>query len=157
MVIMNPKPKERPEFKSIQIDDKDGLNISYNKKEIIKNLPHIADEITKHDNMIKINSVEYEIEEVEKEEKDLSNLEELIDPSVLDFIRRCTTNKDAIEILDYLLKREEISKDLFNSYKKEIEKKDGLKNLIKRSGGFKNSGYYLRKYYFQNQDKKKKY
>ena len=154
---MNRKSVKRRDFKSIEIDKEDGLKISYNKKELKKHLPHMIKEIYNQNKSIKIDSVDYKVEEIEKKknEKDLSNPEELTNPTVLDFIRRCSTNKEAIEILEYLLKRKEISNENYDFYKKEIEKKEGLRNLIEMSGGVKKPGYYLRKYYYRIQNNKK--
>lgn len=58
-------------------------------------------------------------------------------PSAVDYIRRCRTKKEAFEILDYLKKRDEISKD---EYKEMIDrvKKEGLSSF----GTIKDVGFY---------------
>ena len=70
----------------------------------------------------------------------------MINPEAIDFLRRCHNNKEAFEILDYLLKRKELTLQDYNSYKKQIMQNGGLKKLIDESGGFKRLGYYERKF-----------
>ncbi len=74
--------------------------------------------------------------------------ENLSNPGVIDFIRRCSNNKEAVEILDFLLKRNEITKDFYDElYFRITQEKDGLKRLINECGGFKKPGYYEKKFY----------
>lgn len=108
------------------------------------------DEISAKEKVVEIKDVSYDVEEESKkkeknEEKTFS--EDLSNPGAIDFIRRCKTKEEAFEILDYLLKREEIDKREYNSLKKKLEESDGLNRLISSSGGFKKPGYYMRKYY----------
>jgi len=74
-------------------------------------------------------------------------LKELVNPGVIDFIRRCKTKDEAIEILDFCLKRGEIGRDDYEKYKSIIMQKGGLDKIIKESGGRKDPGYFERKYY----------
>ncbi|TXT59357.1 MAG: hypothetical protein BAJALOKI2v1_220030 [Promethearchaeota archaeon] len=110
----------------------------------------MMDEISAKEKVVEIKDVSYDVEEESKkkeknEEKTFS--EDLSNPGAIDFIRRCKTKEEAFEILDYLLKREEIDKREYNSLKKKLEESDGLNRLISSSGGFKKPGYYMRKYY----------
>ena len=98
---------------------------------------------------VKQSEVKIGSEEFENLQKNCVPLE-IINPGAIDFIRRCTKNEEAIEILDYLLKRNEISSDDYNKLKNEIMKDGGLRNLIEKYGGPKNSGYYIDKYYKKN-------
>jgi len=144
---------EEPEKK-----DKNGLNIAYDKNELKKFYPHLMEEIVDKKKSINIDSFKTQIEigseEFENLQKNCVPLE-IINPGAIDFIRRCTKNEEAIEILDYLLKRNEISSEEYNRFKNEIMMEGGLKNLIERSGGPKNPGYYLDKYYKKNITNKK--
>ncbi|MFX1501864.1 MAG: DUF2095 family protein, partial [Promethearchaeota archaeon] len=72
---------------------------------------------------------------------------ELYNPGVIDFIRRCTKKEDAIHILDYLLKKKEVTQEDYIKYKNVISQPGGLERLICESGGLKEPGYYMRKYY----------
>ena len=71
---------------------------------------------------------------------------ELVNPGAIDFIRRCTTKEEALRILDFLVKRKELYIDEYNSYKRQILLKEGLKKFIEEHGGFKNPGYYEKKF-----------
>ena len=62
------------------------------------------------------------------------------EPDVIDFIRRCRENKEALEIIDYLESRGEISSTYANRLKKQLEE-CGLRSF----GSFKEHGYYERK------------
>ena len=146
---------EKREKKKPEINHKNGLNFAYEMEEFKKSYPHLMEEIVDKKQSIKIDSVESQTEQTSEEIKDnLKNCvpSELINPEAIDFIRRCSKNEEAIEILDYLLKRKEISSEEYNKLKGEIMMEGGLKQLIERSGGPKNRGYYINKYY-----KKKKY
>ena len=104
-----------------------------------------------------MDSVNLEIEDIKEEEDPIYNNlipKELVNPGVIDFIRRCKNKEEAIEILDFCLKREEIGRNEYEKYKSIIMQKGGLDKIIKESGGRKNPGYYERNYYkkdFNNQ------
>ena len=139
---------EEPEKK-----DKNGLNIAYDKEELKNFLPHLMEEIVDKKKSIKIDSFKTQIEQSSEESKSHQRNflpTELINPGAIDFIRRCTKNEEAIEILNYLLKRNEISTDDYNKLKNKIMIDGGLRNLIEKYGGPKNSGYYIDKYYKKN-------
>ncbi len=136
----------KKQLKTPMIEDQDGINISYDKEEIKTYYPNLMSEISNKKKIIKIKSVEMKIEEKNNNQQN-SLPKELINPRAIDFIRRCTKNEEAIEILDYLLKRNELKVEEYNLYKEKIMKKEGLKKLINESGGFKRQGYYFRKYY----------
>lgn len=152
---MNQEDNGERNYKKPKINREDGLNIDYDRKELKKYLPHLMDEIAEQKKSLKINSVDYNVESIENKSSHAqpkvnnSHIEELTNPSVIDFIRRCSTNLEAEEILQYLLNKNEISQEQYNSIKKKISQENGLKNLIELHGGFKRPGYYLRKYYLK--------
>lgn len=61
------------------------------------------------------------------------------DPNVIDFIRRCTNETQALEIIEYMKTREEITFDEAEALCKQLED-EGLKSFGKR----KTPGYYER-------------
>lgn len=135
--------------KNLKIESKDGLKISYEKNVLKKNFPHIIKEITGNKKSLKIEPFNTFLNENGKENLQSSKnsyLKELFDPKSIDFIRRCKTVEEATSILDFLLKRKEISIRDYYSLKNQIKTDDGLKKLIEKSGGFKKPGYYERKY-----------
>lgn len=60
------------------------------------------------------------------------------EPGVIDYIRRCDTNEQALEIVDYLLKRGEISQKEAKAIKSKL-KTDGLRSF----GSKKERDHYL--------------
>jgi len=150
------KNEESP--KKIKVQDKEGLTVSYDKEELNEHFPHLIREMSEKEKSIEIDSIDMAIEQNHKEELQETNNQcpnELYNPGAIDFMRRCTKEEEAIDILDYLLKRNEITQEDYNSYKNIISEEGGLKKLINESGGPKQPGYYLEKYYFKN-DKNQK-
>ena len=156
---MNNKKREKESaFKKANITDKNGLNISYDKKELESFMPNLISEISEKEKGLKIDAINYQIEEVDKKSVQIPQScipDELNNPGAIDFIRRCTNDEQAFEILEYLLKRKEISFKDYERYKNQILQEDGLKKLIEECGGFKKPGYYERKYYIKEFDKLK--
>ena len=140
----------------VKIEIKDGLKVQYNKEDLRKFYPHLMNEIENEeefldddedktsdmDNKNKPNTIRQNDQQMQPNE--------LINPGATDFIRRCKNEKEAIEILDYLFSREEISQKEYDEFKTRINKKNGLKELIEECGGFKKPGYYEKKYYKKN-------
>jgi len=147
---MEKKQKDKDSVsKKPKVIDFDGLKIAYEKSELEKQLPNLMSEISNKKKSIKIDSVDFNIESKNKAKnltKTKDYKEDLNNPGVIDFIRRCTNNVEAIEILDYLFKRKEINIEFYKKLKTRIRKKNGLKKLIKECGGPKKPGYYEKKY-----------
>ena len=101
--MKNNKKDKNPSEKD-ETEDKEGLNLYYDKKELNEFLPHLMTEISNKKQSMKINSISNDNDEIIQNQYEcLPN--ELINPGAIDFIRRCTKNEEAFEILDYLLKR----------------------------------------------------
>lgn len=60
-------------------------------------------------------------------------------PSILDFICRCKTEEEAIEIIDFILNKKEITIEYAEALKKRL-KKEGLESF----GEHRTAGYYER-------------
>lgn len=129
--------KKKQQEKNPVISNEDGLTISYDKDELVKHFPNLLTEIKGKRKSVKIDSVK---------EYDNTFPRELVNPGAIDFIRRCTSEEEALNILDYLLKRKEISTKKYESLKEEICQENGLQKLINRHGGLKRPGYYERKF-----------
>ncbi|MFW9819045.1 MAG: DUF2095 family protein [Candidatus Thorarchaeota archaeon] len=145
--------KTSKDKKKIEIEDSNGLKISYDRDEISDQFPHLLEEISTKKKSLKIESINMNVEqENEIEPQNSNNLypNELHHPSVLDFLRRCSENEEAIDILEYLMERKEITLEDYIKYKKIISQEGGLKQLIDENGGLKRPGYYMRKYYKKN-------
>lgn len=149
---------EKEDIKTPKVNDKDGLNIAYDREELKTYYPHLMNEISEKKKSVSIDSVEMSIEQDNKKENSDQNefvSEELTNPGAIDFIRRCNNDDEVIEILDYLLKRNEINSEEYNSLKNYIIDEGGLKDLIEKCGGHKEPGYYLRKYYYKESKNQK--
>jgi len=151
--MQNDQHKKKKSLDKLKITNNDGLNFSYDQKQLEDLYPNLMTEISNKKKTLKINSISSVSHEHKNKENQFDNYnEDLSNPGAIDFIRRCENEEQAIEILNYLLKRNEITTDKFNLLINQIIKKDGLKKLIIENGGQKTPGYYERKYY-----KKKKY
>jgi hypothetical protein len=148
---MGKENKNENSKKKLRVEDKEGLTVSYKKEELLEHFPHLVEEVSeKKTKSIKIDMINNQIEKIHKEkaQKVISNYpNELYNPGAIDFIRRCSEKEEAIIILDYLMNRNEISEENYKTYKNMILQEGGLERLIKESGGQKQPGYYLRKYY----------
>jgi len=153
----NNTSKSKKNFDKAKIKREKGLNVSYDKQELKTILPHLMEELSEGKKSIKIDSVEYNVEKSEEAEKKNKECigEDLSNPKTIDFIRRCRTKKEAYEILEYLLKRNEISEKEYKDFEGIIKNESDLQKLIKDSGGFKRPGYYMRKYYYNQENNKK--
>ena len=145
--------KEKKEVEDPEVKDDAGLSIAYDRVEVKKFYPHLYSEISNKKSSMQIDAVETTKENKGDNSDELDEThedeipDELINPGPKDFLRRCQTNEEAIEILNYLLKREELTQEDYDNFLKEIKKEGGLEKLIKECGGFKRPGYYERKYY----------
>lgn len=107
------------------------------KEEFKKKYPKIAKEIEKNSNIIKINCVKTVLDSNNKDNRERFRGHT---PSVIDFIRRCNTLKEADSIISYLEKRGEISLEYGKSIRRQIKDKG-----IRSFGSKKKENYYLEK------------
>jgi hypothetical protein len=125
------------------------LKIGYDTEEFKRQFPQLMQELSEKKKSLKIEGVDYEIEQQNVESRENQNTkycEDLHNPSVIDFIRRCTKVEDALKILDYLLERKELDFQDYNMLKNQINEEGGLEKLISDCGGLKTPGYYERKF-----------
>ncbi len=135
--------------KNLEINDKDGLNISYDKIDLEAQFPQLMHELNVKKKTLKIEGVGDDIkpEQVEIEEHPKEQYyEELKNPGVIDFLRRCTDTEDALKILDFLLEQNELISLDYHRIKNRLKKEGGLKELLLEYGGLKTHGYYERKF-----------
>ena len=98
--------------------------------------PNIARELETKENRIGINSVRSDTQTAEK-----ASAEKFVGymPDAIDFIRRCDTNQQAEEIVNYLERRGEISQEYAKRLKEQLRKKG-----VRSFGTKKEEGYYLK-------------
>jgi hypothetical protein len=105
---------------------------------ILEHLPHLADEMHTSDADVRIDGVRWEeTNRTRQPAKAGENRFSGYSPDVIDFLRRCTTQDEALEIISFLEKRGEI-----NAVHAE-ELREQLRSRGLRSFGTKKSwGYY---------------
>lgn len=104
------------------------------KKRLKKLFPHLAEEMDQGQEAISIDS--YGRDAVESN-RDATGRFTGYEPTVIDFIRRCDREEQAKEIIDFMEKRSEISRDYAESLREKI-RKEGLRSL----GQKKKPGFY---------------
>ncbi|MBY9003023.1 MAG: DUF2095 family protein [Candidatus Lokiarchaeota archaeon] len=147
--------KEKEKFIELQVSEDEGLKILYAKTKLEEYFPNLTSEINEEKKTMKISSIEVEEDELRKVETNnvvIKYEENLSNPGVIDFLRRCSTSKEAMNILDYLNARKELSKEIFNYLKERISNNEGLLKLIEECGGPKKKGYYIDKFYNLNEN-----
>ncbi|UYP46450.1 hypothetical protein NEF87_002735 [Candidatus Lokiarchaeum ossiferum] len=109
-------------------DDK--LTVEYEKEEFVTSLPNLASEMLESNKKatVPISGIR-------------QNPQKPKDPTAIDFIRRCSTNEQAIEIIDYLENNGEISYDQALEFRTRLES-EGLLSF----GKHKSRGFYEREY-----------
>lgn len=135
--------------KNLKINDEEGLKLSYNKSDLEAQFPQIMHELSVKEKTLKIEGVNYDIEQEQAEIKEQPKepfCEDLKNPEAIDFLRRCTETKDALKILDFLLEQRELSPIDYHRIKTRIKEEGGLKELHLKFGGLKTPGYYERKF-----------
>lgn len=106
------------------------------KKVFKKMFPNLAKEIDKEQQRVAISSVRSEVGAAEKaSSKRFVNYM----PDVVDFIRRCDNEQQAVEIIGYLEKRREIGPDYALRLRKQLKEKG-----VRSFGPKKEDGYYLK-------------
>jgi hypothetical protein len=105
-------------------------------KSFKKMFPHLAKELSSGESAVSIDSVEPDSDEVEEPEPD--KFHNYV-PTVVDFIRRCSKDEEAHEIIIYMEKRGEITKEDAQKLKKQLEEKG-----VRSFGAKKEDGYYFK-------------
>jgi hypothetical protein len=135
--------------KNHEITNEEGLKISYIKSDLEAQFPQLMHELLEKKKALKIEGVDYDNEQekigIIKHPKE-PYCEDLKNPGIIDFIRRCKVPEDALKILDFLLEQKEINRFDYHRLKNRIKEESGLKELILEYGGFKKPGYYERKF-----------
>lgn len=97
-----------------------------------RHFPNLAGEIERGEKAYKVGGF--------REEGEV--FEELRNPDVISFIRRCDTDEQALEIIDYMQKRGEISAEYASQLKSQLREKG-----VRSFGPKKEPGYYFHRYY----------
>lgn len=105
-------------------------------EEFKKKFPNLAREMENRVQTVNIGGVRtYEAE----------GLDELKTPDAVSYLRRCETEEQAVEVIDYLERKGEITKDYADMLRKQLKEKG-----VRSFGPLKKPDYYMRKYYYRN-------
>jgi len=110
--------------------------VEYNKETFKKLFPNLAKELDKDENKVAVNSVRTN---VQIGENAASRRFINYSPDVIDFLRRCDTEKQAEEIIAYMEKRGEIEKQYAENLRKQLKTKG-----IRSFGPKKEEGHYFK-------------
>ena len=97
--------------------------------------PHLADEMETGVSRVRKRQIEGEPEEAKVEERKWAGY----DPTVVDFIRRCDTEEEAEEIINYMEKRGEVAPEAAEGLRRQL-REEGLRSFGKK----KEPGFYDR-------------
>jgi hypothetical protein len=105
------------------------------KEQFKKMFPNLAREMENSEHKMQINSFR---SDTKAGEKAVSKRFVHYEPDVIDFLRRCDTEEQAEEIIAFMEKRGEITKEYANNLRKQL-KKSGVRSF----GPKKEEGYYF--------------
>ncbi len=112
------------------------FNLEIDKEAFKKLFPNLAKELESNENKVTINSVRTDLGTGEKAySRNFVNYM----PDVIDFIRRCDTEQQAEEIIAYMEKRKEITRQYAKKLRKQLEEKG-----VRSFGPKKEENYYLK-------------
>jgi len=106
------------------------------KKSFKKMFPNLSEELEGGASKVSIDAVRTDSA---SDEKPLPDKFSHYDPTVVDFIRRCDTEEQAEEIIAYLEKRGELTKEHAAKLRKQL-KKEGVRSF----GSKKEENYYFK-------------
>ena len=106
------------------------------KKSFKKMFPNLSEELEGGDSKVTIDSVRTDLDAAEKSMPDKFHN---YDPTVVDFIRRCDTEAQAEEIIAYLEKKGEVTKEYAAKLRKQL-KREGVRSY----GPKKEDNYYFK-------------
>ena len=110
--------------------------MDFNKETLKKLFPNLAKELGSSENKVAINSVRTD---AHAGEKAASKRFMHYTPDVIDFIRRCDTEQQAGEIIDYMEKKGEIKRQYAKKLRKQLKEKG-----VRSFGPKKEEDYYFK-------------
>jgi len=110
--------------------------MEFDKKKFKQMFPNLANEMDNDGNRVAISSVRSEVSAGER--ASAKRFDNYI-PDAIDFIRRCDNEKQAEEIIDFLEKRQEITREYAQRLKKQLRTKG-----VRSFGPKKQDDYYSR-------------
>jgi hypothetical protein len=125
-------PSEKPQEAGVELDPA-SEDLS---EKVLERLPNLANEVKSSGAGVRIDGVRWE--ETDRTRQQVRTGEERFSgysPDVIDFLRRCTTHDEALEIIDFLEKRGEINAIHAQELRDQLRKR-GLRSFgTKKSWG----------------------
>jgi len=115
----------------------EGIHLEIDKETFKRLFPNLAREMESGENKVAVNSVRTD---VKTGERAVSSNFVHYDPDVIDFLRRCDTAEQAEEIIAYMERRGEISKEYAAKLRKQLKEKG-----VRSFGPKKEENYYLKR------------
>jgi len=110
--------------------------MEFDKKRFKQMFPNLANEMDTNQNRVAISSVRSDVSAGER--ASVKRFDNYM-PDAVDFIRRCDNEKQAEEIINFLEKRQEISRDYAQRLKRQLRTKG-----VRSFGPKKQDDYYSR-------------
>lgn len=111
-----------------------GNTMEIDKKRFKRHFPNLSREMEAEKQRVMISSVRSDLQTGERSSSRRFNS---YTPDVIDFLRRCDNEKQALEIVDYMEKREEVSTDYARRLRKQLREKG-----VRSFGPKKEDDYY---------------
>lgn len=111
--------------------------MAYDKERFRKMFPHLAKELESGESKVGICSMRSDINAGERA---ASSCFEGYAPDIIDFLRRCDTNEQAVEIIDFMERRNEISAEYAGKLRKQLKERG-----VRSFGSKKETDYYLKR------------
>lgn len=121
--------------------------MGFTKERFGRMFPRLAAQLEKSAVKVSIDSVRSDTDA--KERKISQKKSKSYNPDIIDFLRRCSTRKEAKEIIDFMEKRGEISHEYAKKLCDQLREKG-----VRSFGTKKRENYYF--YYFKQIEKSKK-
>jgi hypothetical protein len=112
------------------------VTVETDKKSFKKMFPNLSEELEGGNSKVMVDSVRTD---ADTSEKSVSDKFRNYDPTVIDFIRRCDTEAQAEEIIAYLEKKGEVTKEYAAKFRKQL-KREGVRSY----GPKKEDNYYFK-------------
>jgi len=113
--------------------------MEFEKKRFKQMFPNLADEMNTDPNRVAISSVRSDVFAGEERASALTKRFDNYIPDAIDYIRRCDNEEQAEEIIGFLEKRQEISRDYAKRLRKQLRGKG-----VRSFGSKKQDDYYSR-------------
>jgi hypothetical protein len=111
--------------------------MNINKKRFRKMFPHLTEEMEGEASQIKVTGTS---SDAKSDERTTSRVFDGYEPDVIDFVRRCDNEEQAIEIIKFLERKKEITPSHAAKLRKQLREKG-----VRSFGAKKEEDYYFRK------------